>query len=82
MGKEEIIDVVAQLDEAALRKIINDTYLELRPINNIIDITEGMFTVIDNMDIDDDMRSFFEQLSANFHLNKAIYIEMEKAEEK
>lgn len=80
MRDKEIRDVVANLDEAALRKIINDTYLELRPINNIIDITEGIFTVIDNMDITDDMRSFFDQLSANFHLNKSIYLEMKKAE--
>jgi len=82
MNKDEITDVVARLDEAALRRIINETYLDMNPIENIIGISEGMFEVVDNLDINDELKSFFFQLSRNFSLNKAIYAEMQKAGEK
>ena len=55
---EEVIDVVAGFDEATLRRIMNQTFLELTPIDNIISITEGLIEVVDSLDINEEMKNF------------------------
>ena len=79
---EEVIDVVAGFDEATLRRIMNQTYNDITPVENIIDIAEGMFSIVDQFDVDDEIKNFFYQLSRNFHLNKNIYEELKEMEKK
>jgi len=79
---EEVIDVVAGFDEATLRRIMNQTYNDITPVENIIDIAEGMFSIVDQFDVDDETKNFFYQLSINFHLNKNIYEELKEMEKK
>ena len=55
---EDVIDVVAGFDEAALRRIMNQTFLELTPIDNIISITEGLIEIVDSLDINEEMKNF------------------------
>ena len=79
---EEVIDVVAGFDEATLRRIMNQTYNDITPVENIIDIAEGMFSMVDQFDVDDETKNFFYQLSRNFHLNKNFYEELKEMEKK
>ena len=80
--KDNETDVVADFDEATLRRIMNQTYNDITPVENIIDIAEGMFSIVDQFDVDGEIKNFFYQLSINFHLNKNIYEELKEMEKK
>ncbi|PKP22708.1 MAG: hypothetical protein CVU05_02715 [Bacteroidetes bacterium HGW-Bacteroidetes-21] len=74
------IDTFKVFDDATLRKILNETYSDLTPVDNMIEIAEGLFTLISELDdINYDiMRDLIFQLNRSFSLNKELYLEMNK----